>query len=139
MRPTSAYLGSVCVARALLHDSPTYVFDEAASNLDSESEEAIGAAIRGLAGAHTVIVVARRLAAVADADETLVMEGGRLVERGTHDALAAADGPYARMWHEQGELAAFAPGAHAAGASCPPRRHRRRYRHLRHRHRRRAR
>ncbi|WP_307739778.1 ABC transporter transmembrane domain-containing protein [uncultured Parolsenella sp.] len=96
------------------------MFDEATSNLDSESEEAIGAAIRGLAGAHTVIVVARRLAAVADADETLVMEGGRLVERGTHDALAAADGPYARMWHEQGELAAFASGAHAADASARP-------------------
>ena len=110
----------VCIARALLHDSPIYVFDEATSNVDSEPEEAIGAVIRGLAGAHTVIVVAHRLVAVADADETLVMEGRRLVERGSHDALAAADGPYARVWHEQSELAAFAPAAHAADASARP-------------------
>ena len=112
----------VCMARALLHDSPVYVFDEATSNVDAESEAAIGEVISALAGERTVLVVAHRLATVVDADDILVIEGGRLVEEGSHEELLARGGVYARMWRQQSELAAFAAGegaAKAAGGSVP--------------------
>ena len=98
----------VCVARALLHDSPIYVFDEATSNVDAASEAAIGGVISGLAGDHTVIVVAHRLATVTSADKILVMEGGKLVESGTHEELLAKGGVYERMWESQEGLAEYA-------------------------------
>ncbi len=98
----------VCIARALLHDSPIYVFDEATSNVDAASEAAIGDVISGLAGDRTVIVVAHRLATVISADEILVMDGGKLVESGTHEELLAAGGVYARMWESQEGLAGYA-------------------------------
>ena len=104
----------VCMARALLHDSPIYVFDEATSNVDAESEAAIGEVIASLAGERTVLVVAHRLATVKEADSILVMEGGRIVERGSHEELLARRGAYARMWKSQAELAAFALGADSA-------------------------
>ena len=107
----------VCMARALLHDSPVYVFDEATSNVDSESESAIGEVIAGLAGRRTVLVVAHRLAAVMAADDILVMEGGRLVEEGSHEALLAAGGAYARMWRQQSSLAAFMAKSEASDAA----------------------
>ena len=107
----------VCMARALLHDSPIYVFDEATSNVDAESESAIGEVIAGLAGAHTVLVVAHRLATVTAADDILVMEGGRLAEEGSHEALLAAGGAYARMWRQQSSLAAFMAKSDAADAA----------------------
>lgn len=98
----------VCVARALLHDSPIYVFDEATSNVDAASEAAIGGVISGLAGDRTVIVVAHRLATVTSADKILVMEGGKLVESGTHEELLAKGGVYERMWESQEGLAEYA-------------------------------
>ena len=98
----------VCMARALLHDSPIYVFDEATSNVDAASEAAIGEIIASLAGDHTVLVVAHRLATIAEADAILVMESGQLAEQGTHSELLEADGIYARMWKSQESLAAFA-------------------------------
>ena len=104
----------VCMARALLHDSPVYVFDEATSNVDAASEAAIGEVIAGLAGEHTVLVVAHRLSTIVDASEILVMEGGRVAERGSHEQLLAAGGVYARMWAQQSELAAFAAEQGAA-------------------------
>lgn len=79
----------VCMARALLHDSPIYVFDEATSNVDAASEAAIGEVIASLAGEHTVIVVAHRLSTIVDADQILVLERGRIAERGTHGELSA--------------------------------------------------
>lgn len=98
----------VCMARALLHDSPIYVFDEATSNVDAASEAAIGEVIASLAGDHTVIVVAHRLSAIVGADQILVLERGRIAERGTHDELLADAGVYARMWNSQERLSAYA-------------------------------
>lgn len=98
----------VCMARALLHDSPIYVFDEATSNVDAASEAAIGEVIASLADEHTVIVVAHRLSTIVDADQILVLERGRIAERGTHDELLADAGVYARMWNSQEQLSAYA-------------------------------
>ena len=98
----------VCMARALLHDSPIYVFDEATSNVDATSEAAIGEVIASLAGEHTVIVVAHRLSTIVDADQILVLERGRIAERGTHDELLSDAGAYARMWNSQEQLSAYA-------------------------------
>ena len=98
----------VCMARALLHNSPIYVFDEATSNVDAASEAAIGEVIASLAGEHTVIVVAHRLSTIVDADQVLVLERGRIAERGTHSALLAGAGVYARMWNSQEQLSAYA-------------------------------
>ena len=97
----------VCVARALLHNASIYVFDEATSNVDVESERAIGEVIEALAGEHTVIVIAHRLASVVNADQILVIDNGHLVEEGTHTELLTNDGPYARLWQSQAELAAY--------------------------------
>ena len=98
----------VCMARALLHDSPIYVFDEATSNVDAASEAAIGEVIASLAGKHTVIVVAHRLSTIVDADQILVLERGRIAERGTHGELLDTAGAYARMWNSQEQLSAYA-------------------------------
>lgn len=98
----------VCMARALLHDSPIYVFDEATSNVDAASEAAIGEVITSLAGDHTVIVVAHRLSTIVNADQILVLERGRIAERGTHGELLADAGVYARMWDSQEQLSAYA-------------------------------
>lgn len=108
----------LAMARALLHDTPTYLFDEATSNVDMESEDAIMAVVRALAGeaGRTVVLVSHRLANVVDADEVLVMDGGRVVERGRHEALVAEGGAYARLWRAQRELegAGTAEGVTAA-------------------------
>lgn len=98
----------MCMARALLHDSPIYVFDEATSNVDAASEAAIGEVIASLAGGHTVIVVAHRLSTIVDANQILVLERGRIAEHGTHSELLAAAGAYARMWNSQEQLSAYA-------------------------------
>ena len=97
----------LALARALLHDTPVYIFDEATSNVDAESEAAIGEVIRELAREKTVVVISHRLSAVRSADCLYVMEGGRVVERGSHEELLAADGAYARLWNQQAELEAL--------------------------------
>ena len=94
----------LAIARALLHDTPAYVFDEATSNVDAESEDAIMGAIRGLAGRKTVILISHRLVNVISADQICVLDGGRVVERGRHEALLAANGQYARLWYAQRSL-----------------------------------
>lgn len=97
----------LALARALLADADVYLFDEATSNVDVESEDAIMAEVRRLAATKTVVLVSHRLATCAQADRIWVMEGGRLVEDGTHDELVAASGPYARLWGAQRPLETF--------------------------------
>ena len=89
------------IARAILSGAPIVVLDEATAALDPDSEAAVQDALATLAVGKTVIVIAHRLHTIAGADQILVFDGGRLVERGCHDALLARDGLYARMWAAQ--------------------------------------
>ena len=95
-------------ARALLHDAPIYIFDEATSNIDAESEAAIISAARELAGGHTVIMISHRLSALEHADDIYVLEQGKLVQHGTHGQLLERGGAYAKLWEKQSQLEAFA-------------------------------
>ena len=88
----------VAIARTLLKDPPIVIFDEATSALDSANERAIQAELRRAASGKTALVIAHRLSTVVDADQILVMEAGRIVERGTHGQLLAQQGRYASMW-----------------------------------------
>ena len=89
------------VARALLHDSPIYIFDEVTSNIDAESEEMIMKAIRRLARTRTVILISHRLANVTESDCIFMMEDGRVAERGTHAQLMHWGGKYAALYQSQ--------------------------------------
>ena len=88
----------IAIARALLKDPKIMVFDEATSSLDSRSEQAILQTLREAASACTTLVIAHRLSTIVDADKILVMDQGRIVERGTHRELLAKQGIYAHMW-----------------------------------------
>ena len=88
----------VAIARALLKNPAILIFDEATSALDSRTEKAIQAQLEAAASGRTALIIAHRLSTVMNADEILVLEGGRIVERGRHDALLARNGEYARMW-----------------------------------------
>lgn len=91
----------LALARALLHDSPVYIFDEATSNIDVESENDIMAQIHALAGRKTVLLISHRLANVTASDEIYVLERGNIVQHGTHDALLKQGGAYAALWSAQ--------------------------------------
>ena len=91
----------VAIARTLLKNPPILVFDEATSALDSANERAIQEELRSAARNRTALVIAHRLSTVADAHQILVMDKGRIVERGTHLELLAAGGRYAEMWRLQ--------------------------------------
>lgn len=91
----------VAIARALLKNPAILIFDEATSALDSRSEKAIQSELDRIALGRTTLTIAHRLSTVMDADEILVMDAGRIVERGTHGALVAMDGHYAQMWRLQ--------------------------------------
>jgi len=91
----------IAIARVILKNAPILVLDEATSALDSEVEAAIQGQLETLMRGRTVIAIAHRLSTIARMDRLLVMENGRIVERGTHAALLLAGGPYSRMWHRQ--------------------------------------
>ena len=91
----------VAIARTLLKNPPIMIFDEATSALDSANERAIQAQLDAVGRDRTVLVIAHRLSTIVDADQILVLEGGRIVERGKHAQLLAAGGAYARMWQLQ--------------------------------------
>lgn len=94
----------LALARALLHDSPVYIFDEATSNIDVESENDIMAQIHQLAKTKTVILISHRLANVTESDNIYVMEHGAVTESGSHKALLQANGAYAALWNAQQSL-----------------------------------
>ena len=94
----------LALARALLHDSPVYIFDEATSNIDVESENDIMAEIHKLAKRKTVILISHRLANVVQADNIYVLENGRVAESGSHDDLLKKHGLYERLWTAQQSL-----------------------------------
>ena len=91
----------VAIARTLLKNPPFLIFDEATSALDSANERAIQAELQGVARNKTALVIAHRLSTVVDAHQILVMERGRIIERGTHAELLASNGRYAGMWRLQ--------------------------------------
>lgn len=91
----------VAIARTLLKNPAILIFDEATSALDSRSEQAIQAQLKEIAKQRTTLVIAHRLSTIADAGQILVLDHGRIVERGTHASLIAADGLYRQMWDRQ--------------------------------------
>jgi ATP-binding cassette, subfamily B, heavy metal transporter len=88
----------VAIARAILKNPSILIFDEATSALDSETEKGIQAELDRIARGRTTLVIAHRLSTIMDADRILVLDGGRIVEQGTHRELLAAGGSYAQMW-----------------------------------------
>jgi len=94
----------LALARALLHDSPVYIFDEATSNIDVESENDIMREIHALAGQKTVILISHRLANVTVSDNIYVMDAGNVAESGSHKDLLAGGGIYAKLWDTQQSL-----------------------------------
>ena len=104
----SNFSGGQCqrlvMARALLHDSPVYIFDEATSNIDAESENDIMEQICQMKGKKTVLLISHRLANVTAADKIYVLEQGKIAEQGNHKTLIAQKGSYAKLWNTQQEL-----------------------------------
>ncbi|MFC5476541.1 ABCB family ABC transporter ATP-binding protein/permease [Paraherbaspirillum soli] len=109
----------VAIARTLLKNPALLIFDEATSALDSKSEQAIQAQLKEIAKDRTTLVIAHRLSTIADAAQILVLDHGRIVERGTHTQLLAANGAYAQMWLRQQahpeEMASASPLPPGAG------------------------
>ena len=91
----------VAIARAILKNPAILIFDEATSALDSKSEKAIQAELRSISRNRTTLVIAHRLSTIVDADQILVMDKGRIVERGSHRELLARNSIYAQMWNLQ--------------------------------------
>jgi len=109
----------VSIARTLLKQPPILVFDEATSALDSRTEKSIQGELSEIARNHTTLVIAHRLSTIVDADEILVLDQGRIVERGTFRDLIAADGKFAEMWRLQQEQQAAAEDAIAPPSLSP--------------------
>lgn len=109
----------LAIARAVVADFQIYIFDEASSNVDVESEEIILRMIRELAGRKTVIFISHKMRSLQDADYCYVMDGARVVERGTHAALVQAGGLYQRLYEEQEALLSFGQGQDAQSGRAP--------------------
>ena len=95
------------LARALLHDAEVYIFDEATSNIDIESEQVIIDVIEEISKKKTVIYISHRLASIVKADKIYVMKKGQLVEQGQHQELMAAGGQYESLFSQQQELESY--------------------------------
>ena len=110
----------VASARALLKNPAILIFDEATSALDSKTDKAIQAQIERAPQGRTPLVIAHRLSTTMDADEIIVLDQGRIVERGRHHALLAQGGAYAQMWmlQQQEESAATADNLTEDAKSC---------------------
>ena len=110
----SNFSGGQCqrlaLARALLHDTPVYIFDEATSNIDMESEEMIMQVIHTLAKTKNIILISHRLANVVDSDRIYMLKDGIAVEHGTHTELMELGGEYARLYSYQSELEHYMDG-----------------------------
>lgn len=100
----------LALARAILHHSPVYIFDEATSNIDADSENEIMAEIYKIAKEKTVIMISHRLLNAVSADNIYVMESGRLAEEGKHADLLQHDGVYKKLWDKQRELEEYVEG-----------------------------
>jgi ATP-binding cassette subfamily B protein len=107
----------VAIARTLLKDPAILVFDEATSALDSHTERVIQEELNAIAAGRTTLVIAHRLSTVVHADQIIVLDAGRVAERGTHAELLAAGGIYARLWAMQARLVRQAEDAEPAGAA----------------------
>ncbi len=97
----------LAMARALLHDTPVYIFDEATSNIDMESEEMIMKVIRMLSKTKTVLLISHRLANVMDSDRIYMLEKGEIVQSGTHEELIKEEGAYKKLFCSQKELESY--------------------------------
>jgi ATP-binding cassette subfamily B protein/subfamily B ATP-binding cassette protein MsbA len=106
----------ICIARAFLKNAPILVLDEPTSAIDSRTESVILDALDRLVAGRTTFMVAHRLSTVRNADLILVMDGGRIVERGRHDELATGNGLYAQLWAAQSAIRRSRPHAPAHGA-----------------------
>ena len=106
----------LALARALLHNTPVYIFDEATSNIDMESEELIMRVIHQLAKTRTVILISHRLANVVSSDRIYMLEGGRIIESGTHRELMTAGGSYRKLYRRQRALESYSKGQKDAEA-----------------------
>jgi ATP-binding cassette subfamily B protein len=111
----------VAIARTILKDPAILLFDEATSALDSHTESEIQEALRQVSRDRTTLVIAHRLSTIVDADEIIVLEAGRIVERGRHHELLARGGVYAAMWRRQQEQAAVRERLEELGEEVPPR------------------
>jgi ABC-type multidrug transport system fused ATPase/permease subunit len=106
----------ICIARAFLKNAPILVLDEPTSAIDSRTESVILDALDRLVAGRTTFMIAHRLSTVRNADLILVMDGGRIVERGRHDELATGSGLYAQLWAAQSAIRRSRPHAPAHGA-----------------------
>ena len=100
----------LALARAVLHNSQVYIFDEATGNIDMESEEMIIDAIKGLSKTKAVIQISHRLANVIDSDIIYMLSGGTIAEKGTHKQLMEHGGKYSELFNYQSELEGYKTG-----------------------------
>ena len=100
----------LALARAVLHNSQVYIFDEATGNIDMESEEMIIDAIKGLSKTKAVIQISHRLANVIDSDIIYMLSGGTVAEKGTHKQLMEHGGKYSELFNYQSELEGYKTG-----------------------------